>query len=280
MGIEPLYVTTPLFYVNAEPHLGHTYATLLGPVLARSRTARLHPDRDGRARGQDRPGGRCRGSRTENPRRPGECALPVHLGGDGLPLRSLHPHHRSVPRGLRAPRARANPCPGRHLLQQLPWSLLLRLRAVLPGPRAGGWPLSGPPRGADGDRRGELLLPHAGLPGAPRRRPRDRARTDHPRRLPARGPGVAAGADRRPLHLAAEESALVGDRGALRRSLRHLRLVRRAAELRERARPPRTDGPVAGGTPPDREGHSEGARDLLADDADGSGAAALPTPVC
>jgi len=24
MGIEPLYVTTPLFYVNAEPHLGHT----------------------------------------------------------------------------------------------------------------------------------------------------------------------------------------------------------------------------------------------------------------
>src|SRR5438093_7134833 len=43
MGIEPLYVTTPLFYVNAEPHLGHTYATLLGDVLARFWRARGRP---------------------------------------------------------------------------------------------------------------------------------------------------------------------------------------------------------------------------------------------
>jgi len=40
MATEPLYVTTPLFYVNAEPHLGHTYATLLGDVLARFWRAR------------------------------------------------------------------------------------------------------------------------------------------------------------------------------------------------------------------------------------------------
>ena len=40
MATEPLYFTTPLFYVNAEPHLGHTYVTLVGDVLARFWRAR------------------------------------------------------------------------------------------------------------------------------------------------------------------------------------------------------------------------------------------------
>src|SRR5262245_39834084 len=35
MASEPLYLTTPLYYVNAEPHLGHFYATMLQDVLAR-----------------------------------------------------------------------------------------------------------------------------------------------------------------------------------------------------------------------------------------------------
>jgi methionyl-tRNA synthetase len=35
MAEQHLYVTTPLFYVNAEPHLGHTYVTLVADVLAR-----------------------------------------------------------------------------------------------------------------------------------------------------------------------------------------------------------------------------------------------------
>jgi methionyl-tRNA synthetase len=37
---DRLYVTTPLFYVNAEPHLGHTYVTLVADVLARFWRAR------------------------------------------------------------------------------------------------------------------------------------------------------------------------------------------------------------------------------------------------
>ena len=40
MANEPLYLTTPLYYVNAEPHLGHFYATMLGDVLARYWRAR------------------------------------------------------------------------------------------------------------------------------------------------------------------------------------------------------------------------------------------------
>jgi methionyl-tRNA synthetase len=35
MPDDALYFTTPLFYVNAEPHLGHTYVALVGDVLAR-----------------------------------------------------------------------------------------------------------------------------------------------------------------------------------------------------------------------------------------------------
>src|SRR3954453_9240656 len=29
------YVTTPIYYVNAEPHLGHAYTTIAADVLAR-----------------------------------------------------------------------------------------------------------------------------------------------------------------------------------------------------------------------------------------------------
>src|ERR1044072_8291002 len=31
----PYYVTTPIYYVNAEPHLGHAYSTMAADVLAR-----------------------------------------------------------------------------------------------------------------------------------------------------------------------------------------------------------------------------------------------------
>src|SRR3954453_15343972 len=29
------YITTPIYYVNAEPHLGHAYTTIAADVLAR-----------------------------------------------------------------------------------------------------------------------------------------------------------------------------------------------------------------------------------------------------
>ena len=32
---QPFYVTTPIYYVNDEPHLGHAYTTVLADVLAR-----------------------------------------------------------------------------------------------------------------------------------------------------------------------------------------------------------------------------------------------------
>ena len=33
------YITTPIYYVNDHPHLGHAYTTILADVLARYRRA-------------------------------------------------------------------------------------------------------------------------------------------------------------------------------------------------------------------------------------------------
>ena len=59
-------------------------------------------------------------------------------------------------------------------------------------------------------------------------------RFDSPGALPHRGLGLSARAARGSLHLAADEPLAMGHPAALRRELRHLRLVRRVAQLRER----------------------------------------------
>jgi methionyl-tRNA synthetase len=38
--VSAFYVTTPIYYPNAEPHIGHTYTTILADVLVRWRRAR------------------------------------------------------------------------------------------------------------------------------------------------------------------------------------------------------------------------------------------------
>ncbi len=40
MSANSFYVTTPIYYVNAEPHLGHAYSTLAADVFARHRRQR------------------------------------------------------------------------------------------------------------------------------------------------------------------------------------------------------------------------------------------------
>lgn len=37
---KPFYITTPIYYVNARPHLGHAYTTLIADVVARFNTMR------------------------------------------------------------------------------------------------------------------------------------------------------------------------------------------------------------------------------------------------
>ena len=35
MAPEPFYLTTPIYYVNAQPHLGHAYTTILADAMVR-----------------------------------------------------------------------------------------------------------------------------------------------------------------------------------------------------------------------------------------------------
>ena len=35
MSSPTFYVTTPIYYVNDKPHIGHAYTTILADVLAR-----------------------------------------------------------------------------------------------------------------------------------------------------------------------------------------------------------------------------------------------------
>ena len=33
--MKPFYITTPIYYVNDKPHIGHAYTTILADVIAR-----------------------------------------------------------------------------------------------------------------------------------------------------------------------------------------------------------------------------------------------------
>jgi methionyl-tRNA synthetase len=36
-GMKPFFITTPIYYINARPHLGHAYTTMVADAIARSR---------------------------------------------------------------------------------------------------------------------------------------------------------------------------------------------------------------------------------------------------
>ncbi|MEM4934052.1 MAG: class I tRNA ligase family protein, partial [Desulfurococcaceae archaeon] len=35
MKVETFYITTPIYYPNAPPHVGHAYTTVFADVMAR-----------------------------------------------------------------------------------------------------------------------------------------------------------------------------------------------------------------------------------------------------
>ena len=40
MAVKYFYITTPLYYVNAKPHIGHAYTTVVTDCLARAHRQR------------------------------------------------------------------------------------------------------------------------------------------------------------------------------------------------------------------------------------------------
>ena len=165
----PYYLTTPIYYVNAEPHLGHLYTTVVADALARV------PPPAGR--GDPLPH-RHRRARRKVAEAAVKAGLPVKAFVDRVSACFRHPgtnwtsatttyirttdpaHVRFVQEVLQpGPRDR------RHLLRRVRRPLLLRLRAPSTWSGTHRRPLPGPPDQAHRAQGRELLLPHEQVPG-------------------------------------------------------------------------------------------------------------------
>ena len=103
LGEMSFYVTTPIYYVNAAPHLGHAYTTIAADVLARHHRQRgergVLPDRHRRARRAGGRRGARAGDRAPGARGPQRRALPRAGAAAGGVQRLLHPHNRPPAHG-------------------------------------------------------------------------------------------------------------------------------------------------------------------------------------
>ena len=135
------YVTTPIYYVNDVPHIGHAYTTVAGrrphPLAPPARRRRLLPHRHRRARPQDPAGGRGAGPRARaSSWRSVAGVFREEWDAARHRLRRLHPHDRAAPpqggAGVPAAHLRRR----RHRARPLRGSLLRLVRGVLHRRRA------------------------------------------------------------------------------------------------------------------------------------------------
>ncbi len=100
-GKSSFYVTTPIYYVNDEPHIGHAYTTVLADVLARFH--RLSGDETFFLTGTDEHGqkvqdaARARGvDPADALRRDGQPFHGPVRSASQITQRRLHPHDRAA----------------------------------------------------------------------------------------------------------------------------------------------------------------------------------------
>ncbi len=274
---DSFYVTTPIYYVNAAPHLGHAYTDDRrrrdGAPPPPARRARVLPDRHRRARrARRRRRARAR-DRAQGARRPQRRALPRALAAAGGEQRFLHPHHRPPARSQGAGGALARARRRLRVRGRVRGLVLPSLRRLQGRQRdRRGQPVPDPPHRAHARARAELLLQAVRLPGAPRSAVRGARGLRHAPHPLQRGAVVhPLGPARRAAHA---PQAHLGRARAVGPRARLLRVVRRAAQLLQRPLL-RTRGRgsdrdlLARQLPPDRQGHPALPRGVLARAADG-----------
>ena len=100
------YITTPIYYVNARPHIGHAYTTVACDAIARRQ--RMLGSDTFFLTGTDEHGQKIErsaaaaGMHSQAVRRQRRRRIPRAVGPDEHQLRRLHPHHRTAPRARRA----------------------------------------------------------------------------------------------------------------------------------------------------------------------------------
>ena len=94
---NPFYLTTPIYYVNARPHLGHAYSTIVCDAIARRK--RALGIETWFLTGTDEHGQKIERSAKQAGSTPEEFAdknrrrISRPVGRMGLTLRRLHSHH-------------------------------------------------------------------------------------------------------------------------------------------------------------------------------------------
>ena len=160
------YLTTPIYYVNAAPHIGHTYTTIAADTIKRFKRMQGYDRRADHRHRRARPesGARREGRRQIARRVHHRCRrrVPQTVGRIRPAVRPLHPHLRSAASRDRAVAVRALPEERLHLQGHLHRPVLRLRRAVRERGQARR-SLSGL-RAADGNRhRGELFLQAVGV---------------------------------------------------------------------------------------------------------------------
>ncbi len=227
------FITTPIYYVNADPHLGHAYTTIAADILARFH--RQCGDEVFFLTGTDEHGNKVAQAAAELGRTPKEhCdivaerfrALTGQLNASNdFFIRTTDAQHESFVQQFVAAAQGGR----RHREAHLRRPLLHRLRRLLLRARSGGRPVPHPPDRARLAGRGELLLPAQPVSG-----PAGRVLPRPPRLGEAqvalqRGPLVhRAGAGG---HLHQPLVDHLGHPGAVGPRPGHLRLGRRAHQL-------------------------------------------------
>ena len=131
---KKFYITTPIYYVNARPHIGHTYTTIVCDTIARRQ--RMMGVDTYFLTGTDEHGQKIERSAAAAGCSPKEFADKVSAEFRGLwdrmkhYLRRLHPHHRAAPHARRAGAVHA-PAGARLHLQGLLQRPVLRLRRAV-----------------------------------------------------------------------------------------------------------------------------------------------------
>ena len=282
--VSRFYATTPIYYVNAEPHIGHAYSTIVGDAV--TRWHRLLGQDVKFLTGTDEHGLKIQQAAAAaglDPKAFADGIAPrfadawasLDVANDDF-IRTTEPRHYTavaelLQRCYDAGDIELDHYRGKYCVRceayytdddLLPW----RARHSRCGPR----PVSDPQDTGRPARGGELLLPPVALRGTPARLVRRPPRRHRPRVPRQRGP--------RPDPLGPQglldqpHQPHVGHPAAVGPEARRLRLVRRPHQLhqRRRVRPRRrrVRRVVAGRPPRHRQGHHPLPLRLLAGDAD------------
>ena len=235
--VSRFYITTPIYYINAEPHLGHAYTTMVADAVARAH--RLMGDDVFFLTGTDEHGQKVERAAQKSgltaPAFADRVAAKFRRPAAGASISSNDDFIRTTePRHYQAAQALWRRVRDRGFIYKDKyegWYCTVD-EVFVPETQLAGRPLSDLRQPGGADRRGELLLQAVGVPAAAARSLPAASRVRHAGHPAQRDAVVSRGRPRRPERQ--PHVVQVGHSGAGRPGPRHVRVVRCADQLHDR----------------------------------------------